>query len=172
VSGTYSCDREGTYEIYPYTSGAASGYSFEFKGLEHGTGAVAYYTPQSFGTCGLSIIFPAGYQFDESIKWVITIPNTRSASYAANKNAYDLALATRDQVLKQLEANLGKGSSADANVAQASIDAAEGAYEVAQAAYNNTLIVAPADGTVSFVDDHLNVGETIPANKVVITITR
>ncbi|MFM2331103.1 MAG: hypothetical protein RLZZ26_610 [Candidatus Parcubacteria bacterium] len=172
VSGTYSCTTTGTYEIYPYASGSSSGYAFEYKGLESGTGAVAFYTPQSFGTCGLSIVFPVGYQFDPSIKWVLSIPNTLGADYAANKNAYDLAVATRDQVLKQLESNIGKGTSPDANVAQAAIDAAEGSYEVAQAAYDNTRIVAPADGTVSFVDDHLNVGETIPANKVVITLTR
>jgi multidrug efflux pump subunit AcrA (membrane-fusion protein) len=172
VGGTYTCSQSGTYDIYPYASGAASGYSFEFKGLEQGTGVVAFYTPQSFGACGLTLLFPVGYRFDPSVKWIIAIPNARSASYAANKNSYDLAVATRDQVLKQLEANLGQDGSTDANVAQAAVDAAEGSYEVALAAYNNTRIIAPADGTVSFVDSNLNVGETIAANKVVITLTR
>ena len=170
VSGTYTCDSTGSYELYPYASAAASGYSFRLKGLETGSGAVAFYTPQTLGSCGLSILFPVGYIFEYSTKWVIDIPNTRSTSYAANKNAYDLALATRDQVLKQLEANLGTNGSADANVAQATIDAAEGAYEAAQAAYNNTRMVAPISGTISFVDPDLKVGQSIAANKIVITI--
>lgn len=172
ISGSYTCSTAGSYDIYPYGSGSASGYSFQLKGLEQDTGTVAYYTPQPLGSCGLFILFPVGYVFDPSIEWVVAVPNTRATSYTTNKNAYDLAVATRDQVLKQLEANLGKDGSAAANIAQATIDAAEGAYEMAQAAYSNSSIVAPANGTVSFIDAHLKVGENVAANKVVITITR
>jgi multidrug efflux pump subunit AcrA (membrane-fusion protein) len=171
ISGTYTCDKEGSYEISPYASGASNGYSFEFTGLESGTGNVTYYTPQPLGSCGLSIQFPVGY-YSASIKWVIDIPNTRSSSYATNKNAYDLAIATRDQVLKQFEANLGKDSTSNANIAQATIDSAEGAYEVALAAYRNTIIVAPIDGVISFIDPNLKVGQTITANKTLITIAK
>ena len=172
ISGTYNCDKTGSYEVDPYPSGGVTGYSFDVKGLETGSGAVTYYTPQPLGSCGLYILFPAGYIFDPKIKWVIDIPNTRSASYATNKNAYDLAVATRDQVLKQLEANLGKNGSSSANVAQATIDAAEGSYEIAAANLKNTIIIAPVSGTISFVDDHLKSGESAVPNKTVITITQ
>jgi multidrug efflux pump subunit AcrA (membrane-fusion protein) len=172
ISGTYTCDREGSYEIYPYASSGSSGYSFNIKGLEETVGTVAYYTPQPIGSCGLYILFPAGYRLDSTIKWVIEIPNTRSENYAENKNAYDLALATRDQVLKQLETNLGAAGASETSTAQATIDAAEGAYEVALANYNNTSIVSPIAGTVTFVDDHLKMGENATANKTVITLTR
>jgi multidrug efflux pump subunit AcrA (membrane-fusion protein) len=173
ISGTYTCDKEGSYEIYPFaSSNGLSGYSFTVKGLETSSGVVTFHSPQPIGSCGLFILFPEGYIFDPSTKWVITIPNTRSTSYAANKNAYDLAVATRDQVLKQLEANLGKDSAPDANTAQATIDAAEGTYQVALANYNNTMITAPTSGTVSFVDNDLQPGENATANKPVITITR
>jgi len=169
ISGTYTCDKEGSYEIAPYASGATSGYSFLFSGLEQGTGNVAYYTSQTLGSCGLYILFPVGYS-SSNVKWVVNIPNMKSSGYAANKNAYDLAVATRDQVLNQLEANLGKNGSSDANVAQASVDAAQGAYQAALAAYKNNLIIAPIDGVVTFLDSHLKIGQSVTANKTVITI--
>ncbi len=171
ISGTYICDKEGSYEVNPYASGAQSGFSFTFSGLEEGNGNVAFQTPQPLGECGLFIQFSKGFSSD-SVKWVITIPNTRSSVYAANKNAYNLAVTTRDQVLKQLEANLGKSGSGEANIAQAAVDAAQGAYEVALAAYQNSLIVSPVDGTVSFIDSHVKIGELAQANKTLITITK
>ena len=170
ISGSYTCDREGRYEITPYRSGSNSGFSFYVKGLESGSGSVTYHTPQPLGSCGLMIQFPSDYS-SADVKWVVDIPNTRSATYVANKNAYDLAKSNRDQALKQLEANLGKNGSAAANIAQASIDAAEGAYEVALANYKNNLIVAPFDGVITFVDSHLKIGQSVAANKNVITIS-
>ena len=171
ITGAYTCDKEGSYEIKPYASGAVSGYSFTFSGLEEGTGDLTNYTAQPLGKCGLFVQFPVGYSGTD-IKWVISIPNTKASVYTTNKNAYDLAIANRDQVLKQLEANLGKGSSTDANIAQASINVAEGAYEVAQANYQNDFILAPADGTVTFVDSNLKVGQVVSANKTLITILK
>ena len=171
ITGTYTCGKEGNYEINPYPSEAGTGYSFTFQGLEKGSGDVTYYTPQPLGSCGLFVQFPVGYSAGDT-KWVIDIPNTKSANYAANRNAYDLAVANRDQVLKQLEANLGQGSTTDANIAQAAVDAAQGAYEVALANYQNDLIVAPANGIVTFIDSHLKVGQAVTVNKTVITIAK
>ncbi len=171
ITGSYVCDKEGQYEVEPYGSGAPSGYSFTFKGLESGSGAVTHYTPQSLGECGLSIQFPTDYVSNYE-KWIINIPNKKSSSYVANKNAYDLAVANRDQALKQLEANLGKNGSSEANTAQAAIDVAEGAYQTALATYQNSLIVAPMDGIVTFVDSHLKVGQSVSANKTLITIAK
>jgi len=171
ISGSYSCDKNGSYEIQPYASGAVSGYSFNFKGLEEGTGNITFYNPQPFGSCGLQIQFPVGY-YSTSVKWVIDIPNTKSPSYIVNKNAYDLAVSTRDQVLKQFEANLGENGVSDANISKASIDSAQGAYETALASYQNSLIIAPVDGIVTFIDPHLKVGQSVSANKTVITIIK
>ena len=174
ITGTYTCSKEGTYEITPYSSGEESGYSFSLKDIDGKNGnlsAVTFYTPQALGSCGLFVQFPVGYH-SVDMKWVVAIPNNRSASYAANKNAYDLALTTRDQVLKQYEANLGQNGSSDANVAQAAIDSAEGVYQAALGAYNNNLIVAPIDGVVTFIDSHLKVGQSVSANKSVITISK
>ncbi len=171
ISGTYTCSKEGSYEIDQYASGVSSGYSFTLSGLENGTGNVVYNTPQPLGSCGLFIQFPAGYSYG-FVRWIINIPNTRSPGYVANKNAYDLAVATRDQVLKQFEANLGENGSYNANIAQAAVDSAQGAYETALAAYRNNLIVAPIDGVVTFVDSDLKIGQSVNANKTVITIVK
>jgi multidrug resistance efflux pump len=174
ITGTYTCDEEGSYEIKPYASGVESGYSFELTDINGKYGGVivaTFYTPQALGTCGLFIQFPLGYHSTD-VKWVVEIPNKRSVSYSANKNTYDLAVATRDQVLKQYEANLGQNGSSAANTAQAAVDSAEGVYEIALGAYKNNLIVAPIDGIVTFVDSHLKVGQSVSANKTVITISK
>jgi multidrug resistance efflux pump len=170
VSGTYTCTTEGSYEIDLYASGAASNYSFNLSGLENGTGNVTYGAPQPLGACGLYITFVPGFSGGD--KWTIDIPNTNTSSYQARKNAYDLAVATRQQTLSQLSASIGQNSStSDANVANAAISVAEGAYQSALAQYANNIITAPAAGIVSFVDTSLQVGQSISAGQRVITIT-
>jgi len=168
ITGTYTCDQEGSYIITPYASSSLNGYSYDFSGLESGTGEVNYNDAVPFGKCGLSIQFSQG--FLANVKWEIDIPNTQSSSYTANKNAYDLAVTTRDQVLSQLAANLGQDGSGAANVSQAAVDSAEGAYQSALAAYNNTIITSPVNGTVSFVNEDLKVGQVVSLNESVISI--
>lgn len=167
ISGTYTCSEEGVYNIDPYPSNANSGFSFTYTGLEHGSGTVTYNTPQALGSCGLFVTFNQG--FSGATKWTISIPNTKSSVYITNKNAYDLAVTTRDQVLSQYEANLSANSKA--NTAKAAVDAAQGTYQSAMAAYQNDLITAPIAGTVSFVDSDLKTGQSVTANKAVISIT-
>ena len=170
ISGTYTCDKEGSYQVAVYPSGTPSGYSFNVTGLETANSLdVTYGTPQAFGNCGLQITFVQG--FIPSTKWTVTIPNTQSSSYQANKNAYDLAVSTREQVLSQLSANLGANGTTGADVASASISAAQGAYDAALAQYNNNVITAPEDGTVSFVDANLKVGQSVVAGRPVVTIS-
>ncbi len=169
ISGTYTCDTTGSYVISPYPSGANSGFSFTYAGLEKGGGQITFNTPQPLGTCGLYVTFAQG--FSGATKWTVTIPNTQSASYVANKNAYDLAVTTRDQVLSQYAANLGKNGSSAANTAKAAIDSAEGAYQTALGAYQNNVIVAPVSGTVSFIDTDLKVGQSVNASQTVISLT-
>ncbi len=169
ISGTYTCQNQGQYVVTPYTSGANSGYSFTYDGLEKGSGTVTFSAPQPLGTCGLYIQFAQG--FSGATKWTINIPNTQSASYVTNKNAYDLAVTTRDQVLSQYAANLGQNGSSSAATAKAAIDTAEGAYQTALAAYKNNVIVAPVSGTVSFIDADLKAGQAVTQNKTVISIT-
>lgn len=170
ISGTYTCGKEGSYIIEPYRSGDSdSGYSFKYSGLESGIASVKFANAVPFGECGLQIKFNEA-NFEGSVKWTINIPNTKSAIYLMNKNSYELAKETRDKVLDELLTNIGKTDTGN-SVARATVEAARGAYEAALGAYQNNLIVAPVDGTVSFVDKNLIVGQSVTAGKNVISIT-
>lgn len=172
VSGAYTCGKEGSYIIKPYRSGDSdTGYSFEYSGLESGTASVKYQNPVLLGTCGLQIKWTQTTDFDENIEWTINVPNTKSATYLTYKNAYDLALQTREKALQDLEANIGTEGS-DTSVAKAQVNQARGAYEAARGAYENNLIIAPIDGIVNFIDENLKIGQSIQAGKNVISITR
>lgn len=169
ISGTYTCLNEGTYTVTPYPSGANSGFSFTYAGLEKGGGEVTFNTPQALGSCGLYIQFSQG--FSGATKWTIDIPNKKSANYVTNKNNYDLAVTTRDQVLSQFAANLGQNGSSAAATAKAAIESARGVYQAALGAYKNNVIVAPTAGTVSFIDSDLKAGQSVAQNKTVISIS-
>lgn len=172
ISGTYTCGKEGYYELDPYkSSDNDSGYSINFSGLESGIISVKYETPVQLGNCGLQIKWvKSDSYFDDHIKWTIEIPNTRSAKYLINKNAYDLARANREKTLSDLAYNIDNGSE-ETSVAKAQVNAARGAYQAALGAYENNLIIAPGDGTITSVDENLKVGQVVTANKPVISIT-
>ena len=170
ISGSYTCAKEGIYKIHPYASGDSdSGYSFTYSGLESGTTSVKYDNPVAFGNCGLQIKWNQSDYFDATTDWTIDIPNTKSASYTASNNAYELAKANREKVLADLSTTIGNDN-ADTSVAKAQVNAAKGAYEAVLGAYQNNLIIAPVDGTISFVDSNLKVGQTLNAGKPVISI--
>lgn len=98
ISGTYNCNREGTYQLKPYTSSYVSGYSFTISGLESGTFNLSTKQPLPFGTCGLYALFNSMSQYSNSM-WEIEIPNTKSSNYTTNKNAYDKAVSDADNAI-------------------------------------------------------------------------
>lgn len=164
VSGSYTCDEEGSYKIELYSSAAASGASYTVSGLEDGYSGTVYTTTSSpVGSCGLYLTFPEG--FSKSVDWVIEVPNTRGASYVANKNAYDLALDTRDKTISELEAALSLKESqvetGEVKIAYANLVSAQGSYQEALANYEDTVIRAPAPGKVTKID--ANLGERVEA---------
>ncbi|HWC57379.1 MAG TPA: biotin/lipoyl-binding protein [Candidatus Paceibacterota bacterium] len=171
VSGTYTCGKEGSYVLTPYASNDSnSGFSLHYSGLESGTVGVKYDSPVALGSCGLQIKFTHDASFDAATVWTIAIPNTQAATYLADKNAYDLAVANRDKVLSDLATTIGAGDG-KMSVAQAQVAAAEGAYNAALGAYQNTIITAPADGVVTFIATDLKVGQSVGANEPLISIT-
>lgn len=171
ITGTYTCGKEGSYILKTYASGDYnSGYSVNYSGLESGSIPVTYDNSIPLGDCGLQIKFNHLGNFNPLTVWTIDIPNTKSSVYLSNRNAYDLAINTREKVLSDLAVQIGEEGSGS-SVAQAQIDAAKGAYEAAQGAYQNDLIVAPADGTVTFVDQDLKPGQSVVSGKTVISIS-
>ena len=170
ISGTYTCGKEGSYIINPYASSDGdTGYSFNFSGLEKGVASVKDKNSVPLGSCGLQIKWNNINSFDDSIDWTIDIPNKKSSTYLANKNAYDLAIANREKVLSDLSTTIGS-SNVKSSVAKAKVEAARGSYEAVLGAYQNNIITSPVDGIISFVDKDLKVGQSVVANKNIISI--
>ena len=177
VSGSYSCDQEGTYTIEVFGSGSRSGYSYRVSGLESGTYTAFTESAGAFGNCGLFLQFSANQNYNLS-QWTIIVPNQRSSQYIANVNAYELALEQRDNAITAAENNLSLATNeatlanaaprseevvrADAAIAQARAKVA-----VIDAELADRSIVAPFAGIIT--DTNILPGETAP-NSPVITL--
>ena len=159
ISGAYTGDAEGTITLLIYSTGANG--TFTMTGLVNGTGNLSTTSPQPIGDTGLSIQFPSINQYSGTT-WQITLPNTTAPNYLANYNAYQSALQTQTQAVASAQAVLDQANASlaqtvttarpeDVAAAQAQVDSAYGALQIAQAAYTNTIITAPTDGSVTLV---------------------
>jgi HlyD family secretion protein len=166
ISGSYNKDLEGQIILSIYASGGLSGYSFTTQGIVNATGAVTESAPEPIGDSGLFIKFPN--TTINVTKWVINIPNTKATNYITNNNAYQLALQTQAQAIATAQATLDQAKVSlsalvsaarpeDIATAQAQIENASGALQIANATYNNTTILAPGDGTITAV--YITVGQ-------------
>jgi HlyD family secretion protein len=169
VSGVYTKDVEGTLTIQ--THGTGAGAYFVLSGLATGTGKVTTVNPEPLGDTGLSILFPSDETYDTV--WTIAVPNTEAATYITNYNAYQAAKETREQTIASLQAVLDQANASltalvtaarpeDVAAAQAQVDASYGAIQIAQAAYDATIIRAPYDGTITAVS--ISVGQIATPN--------
>ena len=160
ISGTYSDDAQGVIMI-SILQGGTNGAYFNLSGIASGTGDVSATVAQPLGTTGLSILFPSVSPYVGST-WEIDIPNTNAPNYLANYNTYQSALTTQTQTIATAQAALDQANASltqlaaaarpeDIAAAQAQEDSAEGTLQVAEAAYNNTIITAPGNGTVTAV---------------------
>jgi HlyD family secretion protein len=181
ISGAYTGSDQGVYNVSIYNTG--SGQIFQTTGLENSSGPVKN-TSVPLGSKGLFIQFSG--TANSSDTWTITIPNTMASNYVANYNAYQTALksqksavdAAQAQVdsanaaLAQAQANLAakqaQARPADIAAAQAQILSAQGQVQAASAAVENTVIRAPADGTITSVDK--KVGELASALQEVLIL--
>jgi HlyD family secretion protein len=106
------------------------------------------------------------------------LTNYQNAVVNANSAAVSQVAAAQSQVnsaqasLHQAQASLAQlkaqAQPADINVAKAQILSAQGQVDSAQAAFNNTILTAPSDGTVTQVD--IKVGEQTNAMQEVIIL--
>ncbi|HEX4798983.1 MAG TPA: biotin/lipoyl-binding protein [Candidatus Paceibacterota bacterium] len=171
ITGSYLMGKEGQIMVETYRSNADSGYSFRLSGLLAGGGTVSTITPQPLGSSGLYIQFPNGVKRSET--WVIAVPNTKAPDYITKYNAYHTALRTKEQVLAtteasvtQAEANLNSVVASarpeDIATALAQVEAARGALQVAQSAFDMRKITAPVDGIVTAI--RITAGQSIVAN--------
>jgi RND family efflux transporter MFP subunit len=176
ISGNYNKEKEGEITISIYYTG--DGLKFSVNGIVSGSGNVTTTTPQPIGDSGLYIIFPSTTVINTT-KWIITIPNTKATDYLTNYNAYQAALKTQESALgtaqaliDQREAELSVKQStarkADIDLAKANILSAEGQYQLAKSNYENTILRAPANGTITKVD--IKIGELAQALKTILVL--
>ncbi len=167
ISGTYNLGKEGKIIVEV----GFSGVTFEANGLVETSGNVSTTNSQPIGKSGLYIQFPSGVTLNYT-DWVIEIPNKNASDYLSNYNAYQAVLTQAKSAIDQREAELDlKKASArqsDIDLAKADILSAQGQVEQATAKYNDTVITAPLDGTITNID--IKPGELAQALKPVITL--
>jgi RND family efflux transporter MFP subunit len=175
VSGAYNGKDQGIYKISIYSTG--NGLRFQVNGLESGDGIVDI-TPQPIGKKGLYIQF-SSTSVPSNNSWTIAIPNTQSSTYVTYYNAYQNALETQraataaaqnSVAAAQAALDLKKAQArpADLEAVQAQILSAQGQVLAAEASLDNTMIKAPAAGTITSVD--IKVGELATALKQAIIL--
>lgn len=172
VSGTYT-GNEGQYNLTLNVTGGDTSY-VTYSGLESGTVKASTTSPQTFGSKGLSLVFPSGTVFAQGGTWIIKIPNTTSSTYVANANSYISAQNTRDQSIASSQAKVDQATAElnlkratarqpDIDVALADVVTAQAGLDQANATLEKTILRAPADGTITKVN--VKVGELAEANK-------
>ncbi|MEI6280810.1 MAG: biotin/lipoyl-binding protein [bacterium] len=156
ITGTYTKGIEGNIILNIYQTG--NGGYISLSGLVSGTTTVSSTVAQAIGDTGLFIKFPSSSQYSGTI-WKIKLPNDTAPNYLTNYNAYLSALETKNQTTSNGEAVLDQAKTSlaalvtsarpeDIAMAQAQMDNAAGAVQIAQAAYQNTIITAPVDGKI------------------------
>ncbi len=175
VSGTYTCDIEGSYLIEVYSSASDSGYSYNFSGLENGTESITTAQPAPLGDCGLYLQFTAGDNYRNS-EWLIELPNIRGTDYVALKNSLDLTLtqaanniaAARNNLTlaeKERDLTLAPALTDEIEQARTAILEAEANVAAIEAKLADRSIIAPFSGIVTEVN--IALGEVANLNPVV-----
>ena len=174
ITGTYTCEA-GTYFLDIFSSKARSGISYALSGLEKGTFTAYMESSAPMGACGLRIQFDADENYASS-RWIVAVPNTESASYLTNLNAYNLAVTSRtnairaaEQKLTLAEQTLALDTAAPRNEAlmraEAEVLQAEAQLRVARTRIDDHILTAPFDGTITNVEPLA--GEAIQAEPII-----
>ena len=170
LTGAYEGKEQGVYKVTIYND------SFVVTGLENYSGPVKS-SPVSMGTKGLFISFSgATYNGDN---WTVSIPNTQASTYVTNYNAYQAALQAQSVAVSAAESTLTQAETAlvlkkaaarpaELGAVEAQVLSAQGQVQAASAALENTIMRAPASGTITQVD--IRPGELATALKEAIVL--
>lgn len=176
ISGTYTGEMQGEYIVS--ISSSQAGYTYSVSGLGSSTGVVTTDVPQPLGAEGLFIDF-SDISGISNARWAVKVPNTQSSTYVTNLNAYTAAQENRDSAIRSAEAIVNQRKAelalkkaaarpADLALKEADVISAEGRVQTAQGAYEDKVVRAPANGTITKVD--IKPGESVDAKKVVIVL--
>lgn len=179
VTGTYTCEDSGAYELEMFSSKADSSYSYKLTGLESDVSSAYTSNPGTLGSCGLRIQFPLGERFG-STDWTIPVPNQNGASYVTNLNTYELALKQRNNKVaaatealdlarkEQLLENAAPRSEAR-DRANADISKNQARVAAIDAMIADRILKAPFDGVVT--DLNTKTGETVGTTPIVTMVS-
>jgi multidrug resistance efflux pump len=159
ITGTYNKNTEGTITL-SINQGGSGGY-FTIGGMMTGVGIMSTTTPEPILDTGLYVQFPSFVSYIGT-NWKVNIPNNTAPNYLANYNTYQSALETKNQTIANAQASLDQANASlsllvsaarpeDVAIAVAQMNNALGAVQVAEGALQNTIIVAPNDGTIGSV---------------------
>jgi HlyD family secretion protein len=150
ITGNYT-GPEGQYIVHIYPSGANSGSSFNLSGLENGfTYEAATTTAVPLGSHGLYIQFQPNANYGNS-DWLVTIPNTQSATYTVNLNAYNAAMAARTQAITAATASAAS-TIGQTSIAMAQIAQAQATIDGIHASIAKREVIAPFNGVIASVN--------------------
>lgn len=175
LSGSYTCENEGAYNLSVYSSAGYAGYSYVLTGIEEDRTNIATRQPAQLGTCGLFLQFEEDEKYTGS-EWIVEIPNTKGASYVTYKNAYDLAIQQETQNVQAAKDTFALAtdnatfsnaapSSAALRQVNASVYSAQARVAQIDAQIKDLSIVAPFNGVITDVD--IRPGETAGATPVI-----
>ncbi|MBP9803164.1 MAG: efflux RND transporter periplasmic adaptor subunit [Candidatus Pacebacteria bacterium] len=171
INGTYALGKEGKITVSVYNSG--SGLLFSTSGLVTDSGYVNTTNAQKLGDSGLYILFPSTTNL-AGANFVIDIPNKKASDYLTNENAYNSAVKTRESALasaeslvaqREAELALKQASARPSEIAlgEAEVLSARASLSQAAANYEDTIIRAPEDGTITAVN--IKYGEIVDVSK-------
>lgn len=176
VTGAYTGTNSATYTLTIVQTG--SGWRYEVSGADGVSGFVSVNTPLLATKTGLFITFSQAPTYP-SDSWTIEVPNTKSASYVANLNAYNAALEAQRSAISAAESSVRNAEAslalkkaqarpADVAAAEASVLSAKAQLAAANAQLENTIIRSPSKGTITKID--IKVGEQATALKPVVVV--
>jgi RND family efflux transporter MFP subunit len=170
ITGTYTGDADGSYVIDVHPTG--NGGYFAYSGIESGTGEISTTKPIALGMKGLFIQFSTASLNTTGTTWTVLLPNVKSVNYLTKLNAYQETLRTKEATLSSAQALVNEKEAElalkKAAARPADLDAADADVLSAQVAYENTILRAPVDGTITRVDT--KIGERVDAQKEVMVL--
>jgi len=180
VSGNYTCDNEGIYEISVYSSGGISGYSYNYIGPESGTDSLSVDQPAPLGSCGLFLQFTANNSYNRT-NWNIEVPNTRSPNHTTLKNNFAListqaknaiaeARSSLDRVKDETNLSTAPARREEVVSALANVNQAEARVSAIDARISDRSIVSPFDGVITKVS--ITIGESASLTPVISILNR
>lgn len=182
ISGAYTCDKEGSYNI-DFQGVGYSGLGINISGLENDLNSAQANNinaiPVKIGACGLYLNFDSSKTYNASSQYIIHLPNTQSSTYLTNLNNYNNALQNKVEAIRNAESSVSSNEISltsaqlqlDQKLASArpeDMASAQASLASAQLAYSNTIIKAPFAGQVG--DVNMIVGQQVSSASAVATI--